>query len=163
MSTMTTQLEIDPSTLVLGAKLSALINVVLRPLDLDGEQLLQGINGAISSGLLAKDQRPKQSEDERMARADDAERKARLYSSACHWLENNPPSVYSKEDRSTFKSLPELMDAMAIPRVERTPRYTAILRTVLTSGQTDWGLVLKLDGMTFYGARPRLLQYAAAA
>lgn len=162
LGTSQVALTIDPKSTVLGYKLAAQIEV-LRSLDIDTEQMASALSLSIAKNLLSKDERPKLTEEEKAAKADDAEDRARIYSAVHNHLDSNPPPAFVEGDRTTMKTVSELINDMNVPRLDRTPRLTHALRSVLASGKTDWGIVAVIDKITFYGARPRLLQYQRAA
>jgi hypothetical protein len=139
---------------------------VMRGQAEDGNVTLDGFIGSLmgctAEGIFDKEKRVPLSNEQQAERAEKAEDKERRLTQIRSWLTSHEAPIYVEGNRATYKTVVEIIKAMGVPPEEHRS-FTGLLRNVLTDGSTGWGLVYEKEGLRFYGASARLLQYERAA
>jgi hypothetical protein len=151
-------LIIDPKVMVVGKKLVDMLEVFGR-LDLDAEGLASGLADTINRGLLSKDVRPTLSNEERAERTEHEAAREEIRQDLTTWLRSNPGPSYNG-DRQNARSIDEIITMARLPR---KPGVNQIVKNVLESETTGWGLVGLVDSVRLYGKKAALITFRTAA
>ena len=149
------QLNIDRNATIAGHRLIEFMQA-LAPLDPDGEQTRAALVIAVTNGLLNKPQRDSRTVEER---AEQRAASEQIRTKAYDWLKQNAAPSYDGS-RNNARSLGEILDKVGLPHDRQT---TGIVRNLLASEVTGWGVVDRIDGLTLYGKKAVLLAFRQVA
>jgi len=149
------QIKIPRDAVIMGEQLIGLMEI-LTELPINGEDVAASIVRGVNNGHLIKKPRDGKTPDERAA---DRATKEELGQDIYNWLrENQAPSYDGAREHACNAA--EVLDRIGIARDRRS---LALVRKVLESESTGWGLVDIIEGQRLYAQKAALLTFRKAA
>jgi len=149
-------IELDPSVTIQGSKMLSLF-AIMKGADLNVDQMITMSAGAVVEGLVSKDPRPKISDEERDRRDNEEGEREALRKRANDWLKTHEGPAYNGS-RETGRSMQELIALIGLPPKRRN--LDKLLKPILESETTGWGLVGVHDRVPVYGRKAILIGFA---